>query len=161
MSSAKASSEGRALIKQAIAQKGWRVRDDRWLVAASYRLEPEGDWRPDGPYAYGCSLQTWERFLQGVAVRDRSFVAFCKVLRLQPSQVAEPSFLKEGESGSIRAAAQKSPFANLAGIDFESTGFEEINCPSARSLLTRIASLEDRVGHLESLVERQPRRSML
>lgn len=89
MSSQKASRQGLALIKQAIAQKGWRMSDEQWLVAASNLLEPDGEWPLDGPYAYGCSLQTWERFLQRVAIRNRSFNAFCQVLGLSPQEVAE------------------------------------------------------------------------
>ena len=92
MSSQKVSPQGLLLIKQAIAQRGWRVGDERWLVEASRLLEPEGDWPIDGPYAYGCSLQTWERFLQRVAIRDRSFNTFCQMLNLSPHEVAESAY---------------------------------------------------------------------
>ena len=139
MSSIKASLEGLSLIKQAIAQKGWRVRDDRWLVAASYLLEPEGDWRLDGPYAYGCSLQTWERFLQGVAVRDRSFIAFCQVLNLEPNQIAESTLLGEEQPFDRQAAAVP----------------EESELPLVQELLIQIASLEHR---MESMEERLNKR---
>ncbi|MGD1897832.1 MAG: hypothetical protein ACFB16_12870 [Phormidesmis sp.] len=134
MPSIKASVEGLSLIKQAIAQKGWRVRDDRWLVAASYLLEPSGDWRADGPYAYGCSLQTWERFLQGVAIRDRSFLAFCQVLDLPSSQV-----LDAATSSLKQLTEQQSPLLKLG----------KITLPSNQELLNRIVSLEHRMQNLE------------
>ena len=89
MSSMKASERGLVAIKQAVRQKVWKVFDHRWLVEASKILEPDGYWQLDGPYAYGCSLQTWERFLKGVAIRDRSFVAFCQVLGLSPQSVID------------------------------------------------------------------------
>ena len=133
MSSTKASLEGLSLIKQAIAQKGWRVRDDRWLVAASYLLEPEGDWQLDGPYAYGCSLQTWERFLQGVAVRDRSFIAFCQVLNLEHNQIAESTFLGEEQPFDPQAVAIP----------------EKSELPLVQEMLTQIASLEHRMESME------------
>ena len=135
MSSSKASLRGLSLIKQAIAQKGWRVRDDRWLVAASYLLEPEGDWQLDGPYAYGCSLQTWERFLQGVAVRDRSFIVFCKVLNLPPNQVAESVLFSKNPLFD-----QQSALVSQA----------ESNFPSVQELLAQIASLEHRMRNIEN-----------
>ncbi|MEM1253477.1 MAG: NB-ARC domain-containing protein [Cyanobacteria bacterium P01_H01_bin.21] len=87
MASLKASQHGLVQIKQAIAQKGWKVSSDRWLVEASRVLEPQGNWHVSGPYAYGCSAQTWERFLQGTAIRDRSFIAFCQVLSINPKDV--------------------------------------------------------------------------
>ncbi|MCG8364862.1 MAG: hypothetical protein MJA27_16230 [Pseudanabaenales cyanobacterium] len=90
MASIKASRHGLTQIKQAIAQKGWKTYSDRWLVEASKILDSCGDWYESGPYAYGCSLQTWERFLQGTAIRDRSFIAFCQVLGsvLKPPVIA-------------------------------------------------------------------------
>ncbi|MGJ3248688.1 MAG: NB-ARC domain-containing protein [Elainellaceae cyanobacterium] len=91
MASIKASAEGLASIKRAIAQKGWKVGSDRWLVEASKVLEPQGTWHESGPYAYGCSPQTWERFLQGTAIRDRSFIAFCQVLGIQLKDVTASS----------------------------------------------------------------------
>ena len=96
MPSLKASQQGLTQIRRAISQKGWKIGSDRWLVEASKLLEPHGDWRADGPYAYGCSLQTWERFLYGTAIRDRSFKAFCEVLGVDPKTVAEfPHRLRE------------------------------------------------------------------
>ena len=82
MASIKASQQGLVQIKQAIANKGWKTSSDRWLLEASKLLEPQGTWDEFGPYAYGCSRQTWERFLQGKAIRDRSFQAFCEVLQI-------------------------------------------------------------------------------
>ena len=61
---------------------------DGSLPLAIY-LNLTGNWQLGGPHAYGCSMQTWERFLRGVAVRDRSFLAFCKVLNLSATRVAE------------------------------------------------------------------------
>ncbi|MDJ0568336.1 MAG: NB-ARC domain-containing protein [Pleurocapsa sp. MO_192.B19] len=87
MPSRKASSQGLLKIKSAIARKGWKVTSDRPLLAASQILEPDKSWSELEVYAYGCSRQTWERFLQGVAIRDRSFDAFCRVLDLDPAAV--------------------------------------------------------------------------
>ena len=92
----KVSQKGLMKIKQAISQRGWKVYDERWLVEASKLLEPNGNWHPDGPYAYGCSPQTWERFLQGTAIRDRNFITFCQALGVNPNEVAEStSHLRE------------------------------------------------------------------
>ncbi|MBE7384626.1 MAG: ATP-binding protein [Leptolyngbya sp. SIO1E4] len=91
MPSIKASKTGLTQIRQAIAQKGWKIGSDKWLVEASKILEPDGMWYPEGPYAYGCSSQTWERFLQGTAIRDRSFMAFCQALAINPQEIAELS----------------------------------------------------------------------
>ena len=91
MASKKASREGIAQIKQAITEKGWKVYDDRWLLAASQLLEPTTDWQKDGPYAYGCSAQTWERFIRGIAIRDHSFTTFCKALGLNPNDITQVS----------------------------------------------------------------------
>ena len=91
MASIKASQQGLARIKQAITQKGWTITSTRWLVEASKILEPDGNWHESGPYAYGCSFQTWERFLRGTAIRDRSFIAFCQILDIAPEQVIASS----------------------------------------------------------------------
>ena len=104
MVSLRASQQGLTQIKQAIARKGWQVGSDRWLVAASKVLEPQSDWHESGPYAYGCSSQTWERFLQRTAIRERSFVAFCQVLSINPEDVIEsPNPLREdwGEAPDV------------------------------------------------------------
>lgn len=89
MASFKASQEGLARIKRAITAKGWTINSDRWLVEASRLLEPQGNWHESGPYAYGCSSQTWERFLQRTPIRDRSFIAFCQILDIHPEDVVE------------------------------------------------------------------------
>lgn len=57
-------------------------------MEASKILEPGNGWQIEGPYAYGCSPQTWERFLKGTPIRDRSFIAFCKVLGIDSNVVA-------------------------------------------------------------------------
>ncbi len=89
MASIKASQQGLAKIREAIKQKGWKVSSDRPLVEASKILEPQGDWHELGPYAYGCSRKTWERFLQGIAIRALSFIAFCQILGVDPDEVAK------------------------------------------------------------------------
>jgi WD40 repeat protein len=89
MASIKASQQGLVQIKEEIACKGWKISSDRPLLAASQVLEPDRDWHELGPYAYGCSRQTWERFLQGIPIRDRSFEAFCQVLGVNPDDVAQ------------------------------------------------------------------------
>ena len=87
MASIKASLQGLLEIKGAIARQGWKVTSDRPLLAASQILEPDKSWSELGVYAYGCSQQTWERFLQGIPIRDRSFNAFCRILELDPAAV--------------------------------------------------------------------------
>ena len=86
MASVKASTQGSIEIKNAIARRGWK-NSDRPLLEASLILEPEKEWNELGPYAYGCSRQTWERFLQGIPIRDRSFYAFCQVLEIDPDLI--------------------------------------------------------------------------
>ena len=85
MASLKASQHGLIQIKQAIAQKGWPISSERWLLKASKVLEPKVDWQASGPFADGCSASTWERFVGGIAIRKRSFVAFCQILGLNPN----------------------------------------------------------------------------
>jgi hypothetical protein len=100
----KASQQGLAQIKEAIAFKGWKISSDRPLLAASQVLEPDRCWHELSPYAYGCSRQTWERFLQGIPIRDRSFEAFCQVLEVNPDDVAQRvSYLKSdwGEAPEV------------------------------------------------------------
>ena len=104
MASIKASQQGLVQIKQAIARKGWKMSSDRPLVEASKVLEPQKYWHESGPYAYGCSRPTWERFLQRIPIRDRSFLAFCQVLGVDPDEVAQPvNCLKEdwGEAPDV------------------------------------------------------------
>lgn len=104
MASIKASSRGLVKIRQAIAIKGWKISSDRPLIEASKILEPNQFWHELGPYAYGCSRQTWERFLQGIAIRDRSFQAFCQVLGVDLDDVSQANcYLKEdwGEAPEV------------------------------------------------------------
>lgn len=90
MPTLKASKSGLIKIRQAIAARGWRTDDERWLIEASKILSPQGIWHPGGPYANGCSESTWERFLQGKeAIRSHSFKAFCMVLGLDPEGIVE------------------------------------------------------------------------
>ncbi|MEM1256345.1 MAG: hypothetical protein AAGI69_28240 [Cyanobacteria bacterium P01_H01_bin.21] len=89
MASLKASPQGLRQIKQARADRGWTINDGRWLMAASQILDPDGDWQESGPYAYGCSFSSWERFLSGISIREDSFIAFCQVLGVDPETVAE------------------------------------------------------------------------
>ena len=96
MASLKASQHGLIQIKQAIAQKGWPISSERWLLKASKVLEPKVDWQASGPFADGCSASTWERFVGGIAIRKRSFVAFCQILGLNPNDIAaSPNPLRE------------------------------------------------------------------
>ncbi|EKU99230.1 putative membrane protein [Leptolyngbya sp. PCC 7375] len=123
MSTMKVSQEGLTQIKQAIALRGWKVYDDRWLLAASNILEPDGFWQPEGPYAYGCSSQTWERFLRRIAIRDRSFMAFCRALMLEPEAVSEPSNRCQTDWGNapdaVSVYGRESVLKTLAGWIFE------------------------------------------
>ena len=101
MASVKASYQGLVKIKQAIASRGWKLNSDRPLLEASKILEPQKEWQEFEPYAYGCSRQTWERFLQRIPIRDRSFNAFCRMLGVNRDQVAQS--LKEdwGEAPDV------------------------------------------------------------
>jgi WD40 repeat protein len=84
----KASSTGRAQIKQARRDKGWPVNDFRWIEAASRILGT--DWESAGVLAAGISEGTWKRFLAGkVAINARAFKAYCEVLGLSWQTVAE------------------------------------------------------------------------
>ena len=96
MASVKASVRGLVEIEKAIARKGWKKSSDIPLLEASRILEPDKNWQELGPYAYGCSRQTWERFLRGISIRDRSFRAFCQALGINTDDVIKPnSYLKE------------------------------------------------------------------
>ena len=96
MSSIKASAWGLVEIERAIARKGWKKSSDIPLLEASRILEPDKNWQELEPYAYGCSRQTWERFLRGVPIRDRSFRAFCQVLGINADDVLNTnSYIKE------------------------------------------------------------------
>ena len=88
MASVKASGRGLAQIKKAIAERGWKMSDDRWSLAASNILEPAKNWEEFGPYANGCSKSSRERLLEGTPIRDRAFKAFCLALEIDPDGVA-------------------------------------------------------------------------
>ena len=94
MGSIKASTQGLVKIAKAIARKGWKKSSNHPLLAASKFLEPDREWHSE-PFAYGCSRQTWERFLRGTPIRDRSFRAFCWVLDLDVDEVSQIRSLKE------------------------------------------------------------------
>ena len=122
MASRKATKEGIVQIKQAIAKKGWKVYDDRWLLSASQLLEPDADWQEEGPYAYGCSAPTWERFLRGIAIRDRSFNTFCKILDLDPDSITK-TFEKPTQSIKYnRAEVSDEPIFYGRNVELETLG---------------------------------------
>ncbi len=84
----KASSSGRAQIKQARLKQGWATSDFRWMQAASRILGT--DWESAGVLAVGISEGTWKRFLAGkVAINADAFRAYCEVLGLDWRAVAE------------------------------------------------------------------------
>ena len=91
--SIKASGRGLIKIKDAIAERSWKMSDDRWSLAASRILEPERNWEEFGPYADGCSKSSRERLLEGTPIRDRAFRAFCQALEIDPDDVAH--YLRE------------------------------------------------------------------
>lgn len=96
MASVRASAYGLVEIDRAIARKGWKKSSDTPLLEASRILEPDKNWQELELYAYGCSRQTWERFLRGIPIRDRSFRAFCQVLGINADNVIETnSYIKE------------------------------------------------------------------
>lgn len=92
----KASEPGLAKIHQAREGKKWRwdtLDNDSCLVEASKYLEPDKGWpiEADGKrlYAGGVSQPTWKRFLQGKAITDNVFKAFCFVLGLNWEDVVD------------------------------------------------------------------------
>ena len=89
MASVKASYKGLIKIRQALERRSWTRTSDLPLLEASKILEPEKEWQRFGPYAFGCSESTWERFLQRIPIRDRSFSAFCQMLDLDPNEIAQ------------------------------------------------------------------------
>ena len=101
MASHRLSPLGLVKVKQAIAEKGWAISSDRWLVEASRTVDPAGQWQESGPYAYGCSRQTWERFLQGKAIRNDSFQVFCQILSLVPTEVRQSSAPRQEDWGDV------------------------------------------------------------
>ena len=106
MASIKASAWGLGEIERAIARKGWKKSSDIPLLEASKILEPDKNWQELEPFAYGCSRQTWERFLRGTPIRDRSFRAFCQALSINADDIIrENSYIKEdwGEAPSLPA----------------------------------------------------------
>ncbi len=79
-----------------IARKGWKKSSDIPLLKASRILEPDKNWQELELYAYGCNRQTWERFLRGIPIRDRSFQAFCQVLGINADDVIKiNNYLKQ------------------------------------------------------------------
>lgn len=89
MCTLRASSQGLREIKQA-RQKGWAIDDPRWLEKASQCIQPNTDWQEVGCFAYGISLPTWKRFLQGnQRIKAEAFKAFCQVLDLNWESITQ------------------------------------------------------------------------
>ena len=89
MASIKASRQGLVKIKGAIADRGWKMSDDRWSLAASIILEPSKNWEEFGPYADGCSKSSRERLLEGTPIHVCAFKAFCQALGIDPDEVTQ------------------------------------------------------------------------
>lgn len=89
MASIKASRQGLVQIKDAIADRGWKMSDDRWSLAASRILEPWKNWEELGPYANGCSKSSRERLLEGTPIHECAFKAFCQALAIDPDEVIQ------------------------------------------------------------------------
>jgi AAA-like domain len=87
--SLQASKEGRSKITKARSLRGWNIDDPRWLKEASQVLEPNTICTEEESFAYGVSLPTWKRFLQGRSIRPGAFKAFCEVLRLNWEEIYE------------------------------------------------------------------------
>lgn len=75
-------------VKDAVRHRGWRVYGKRVCLEASELLEPGTERNEDGPFAYGCAQNTWEKFLAGKPIRKKAFDAFCEVLGINPDEVA-------------------------------------------------------------------------
>ena len=89
VASIKASRQGLVKIKGAIADRGWKMSDDRWSLAASIILEPSKNWEEFGPYANGCSKSSRERLLEGTPIHMCAFKAFCQALGIDPDEVTQ------------------------------------------------------------------------
>ena len=89
MVSIKASMWGLVQIKGAIADRGWKMSDDRWSLEASKILEPDKNWEELGLFAVGCSKSTRERLLERNPIKEPAFNAFCQALGIDPDEVAQ------------------------------------------------------------------------
>jgi hypothetical protein len=88
MASFKVSSQTQKKVKQARNNDGRSIDDPDWLTEASQVLEPDTNWsKYDTQYASGVSLATWKRFLEGKAIRPKTFKAFCAVLNLNWQEI--------------------------------------------------------------------------
>ena len=101
MASVKASQQGLVQIRDAIAERGWKMSDDRWSLAASKILEPSKNWEELDLFAVGCSKSTRERLLEGTPVQKRAFNAFCQALGIKPDDITH--YLREdwGEAPNV------------------------------------------------------------
>ena len=82
-----ASIKGLAKIKQAREEKGWTTNDARACRQASKIIDPDTDWEDEqikleDRFAYGVSITSWRRFLNGIPIKIDAFKAFCQILEL-------------------------------------------------------------------------------
>lgn len=98
------SEKGKAKIKHARDEKGWKVDDQEPLKKASEVLTGKTDWPKETPngylYAEGVSPGTWKRFLYGTEPIDTNvFKAFCTILNLNWQEVrADRSQIQTGDN---------------------------------------------------------------
>ena len=94
-----ASIKGLAKIKQAREEKGWTTNDARACRQASKIIEPNTDWEDEqikleDRFAYGVSITSWKRFLNGIPIKIEAFKAFCKILELDYLDVSRDNRAK-------------------------------------------------------------------
>jgi AAA-like domain len=92
----RASEYGIKLIRNALKDKEWKMRDWKPLLEASRVLEPNRDWQKPLDYQeledlpYPARYRTWRRFLEGKErIEERFFKAFCEILGLKWQDVCQ------------------------------------------------------------------------
>ncbi len=86
MASLKVAANKIQLISQAILDRGWSKKSDKWLIAASKILEPDMRWASTD--SFPISIGSWLRFCKGEPVRPETFKAFCQILELDWQEIA-------------------------------------------------------------------------
>lgn len=88
MRTIKLSFRGLSEVHRQLDERGWNRYSDRVCIKASEIREPKKEWEEGGPYTYGCSRNTWEKFLARKLIKEEAFNLYCEVLGLDPAEVA-------------------------------------------------------------------------
>ena len=150
MASIKVSRQGLIQIKSAIADRGWKMSDDRWSLAASRILEPSKNWEELGLYANGCSKSSRERLLEGTPIHERAFKAFCQALAIDPDEVAQFDIKEVHPVQTLELDGSNTPTEQAIFQDFEQandTSFhgmeEEMDSDTSFTLETALQTLDN------------------